>query len=379
MSYFKELPNIQYTANFPDQSFNTDTVDVKNLFRRARLREDIANAVTAFNYYQIKDGERPDALAKKLYNDEELDWVILITNNITDITEQWPLDNNTLYKHLIDKYGSEEALSELNHFVSLETREEYNRLLIQGDLGIDDAVVKPDPFKTVEDANQYTITSFPIINETDVSVNLNQYVSVFSSQETKLFDHSVTDINVSKKNVGISTSKLYINGRNSTEIPITINNDLTKWASSWGGSLTVSLRDQNINVSVGDTVGTVNAQIPSYLYSISKSGGNPTFSFNPSTTYPFPGVTVSFATQTFGIDFLNSSNVVERKLDRFKEISNYEYEVQLNEKKRQILILKPEYLSVFVSDLRNIMKYTPSSQYIDQSTIQSYNPKLSGM
>ena len=94
---------------------------------------------------------------------------------------------------------------------------------------------------------------------------------------------------------------------------------------------------------------------------------------------PYPGMTVSFQTPTFGISYLNTSNIVEKKEDRYQEITNYEYEVQLNEKKRQILILKPQYLSVFVSDLRNIMKYTPSSQYINQTTIQSSNPKLSGL
>lgn len=94
---------------------------------------------------------------------------------------------------------------------------------------------------------------------------------------------------------------------------------------------------------------------------------------------PYPGMTVSFSTPNFGISYLNTSNVVERKENAYRELTNYEYEVKLNEKKRQILILKPEYLSVFVGDLRNIMKYAPSSQYVDQTTISSYNPKLTGV
>jgi hypothetical protein len=93
---------------------------------------------------------------------------------------------------------------------------------------------------------------------------------------------------------------------------------------------------------------------------------------------PHPGMTVNFETQNFGIEYLNYSSVVEKKTNRFKELTNYEYEVQLNDKKRQILILKSQYLAAFVGDLRNIMKYAPSSQYIDQNTIGSYNPKLTG-
>ena len=50
-----------------------------------------------------------------------------------------------------------------------------------------------------------------------------------------------------------------------------------------------------------------------------------------------------------------------------------------NEKKRKLLILKPEYLAVFIGDMKNIMKYAESSQYIDQNTKRGYNPKITGV
>ena len=50
-----------------------------------------------------------------------------------------------------------------------------------------------------------------------------------------------------------------------------------------------------------------------------------------------------------------------------------------NEKKRQILLLRPEYLGVFISDMKNIMKYDKSSDYIDSKTKGVYNPKLKGV
>ena len=80
MSYFKELPNLSYVSRFSGANRNDERVEVKNLFKRARLRSDIDAAITAFNYYKISEGERPDTLAKKIYGDPELDWIILITN-----------------------------------------------------------------------------------------------------------------------------------------------------------------------------------------------------------------------------------------------------------------------------------------------------------
>jgi hypothetical protein len=66
MAYFNELPNLQVKLRFPNQSTNQDYVTIKNLWRRAKLREDITNAVTAFYYYQIEGNERPDEVAEKV-------------------------------------------------------------------------------------------------------------------------------------------------------------------------------------------------------------------------------------------------------------------------------------------------------------------------
>ena len=63
MSYFKELPNLQYLSQLPDASSNEQYITVKNLFRRAKIRTDIINIITAFDYYQIQDNQRPETHA----------------------------------------------------------------------------------------------------------------------------------------------------------------------------------------------------------------------------------------------------------------------------------------------------------------------------
>ncbi len=57
-------------------------------------------------------------------------------------------------------------------------------------------------------------------------------------------------------------------------------------------------------------------------------------------------------------------------------LSNYEYEVIKNNKKRSIYLLKPGYLQQFLNDMRNIMTYDESSEYIDESTIMAVNVDL---
>ena len=56
-------------------------------------------------------------------------------------------------------------------------------------------------------------------------------------------------------------------------------------------------------------------------------------------------------------------------------VSNYEYEVRLNDSKRLIYILKPEYLQLYLNDLRRIMQYEKSSQYLNRRLAATENTR----
>ena len=53
MSYFRELPNIKYPSFLSDKNSSLEFIDVKNFFRRVKLREDLQNTLTIFNKYEI--------------------------------------------------------------------------------------------------------------------------------------------------------------------------------------------------------------------------------------------------------------------------------------------------------------------------------------
>jgi len=70
----------------------------------------------------------------------------------------------------------------------------------------------------------------------------------------------------------------------------------------------------------------------------------------------------------------NPSNV-KVDLNPVTGISNYEYEVRKNEDKRIIYILKPEYLQTYLNDMRRIMRYEKSSQYINKQLAATENTR----
>lgn len=261
MSYFRELPNFEYISNFPNQSFNDDYIITKNLFKRPKLREDIANAVTAFEYYQITDNERPDQVAQKVYNNSDLDWVILIANNITNLNDQWPLDNNSLYKYLLDKYGDDETIGEVHHYETIEVRDDFNRLIVPGGLQV-------DPPKTISVTTNstdldYNLSEFPSADTNNViTINLNQFVRVFGNNVT----NENTDAIV--KDIETKTSFLQVKARD-TDTPISITNTLSDWPNSWGGSFAVVGRNSiSTTIQVGDVVFDNDVVLDPTLYEI---------------------------------------------------------------------------------------------------------------
>jgi hypothetical protein len=143
MSYFRELPNLEYQSPLSSRVSSDEYVTVKNLFRRAKLRDDLQNVFTIFYKYQIPDGSRPDLVAKELYNSTQYDWVILISAGITNIRDQWPLSDKDLYEYCLEKYGNE--LNSIHHYETIEVLDSNNRLILPKGKTVDSNFTIPDP------------------------------------------------------------------------------------------------------------------------------------------------------------------------------------------------------------------------------------------
>ena len=138
MGYFSEIPNLEYPSQLGNRlSRSNETIEVKNFFRRTRLRDDV-NGIVFSDFYEIQDNERPEMVAEKFYDDPELDWVILTTNNIINVRDQWPLSNNELYTHMLQKYGTEEQISQVHHYETRKVLDEYGRIVLNSGLIVDE-------------------------------------------------------------------------------------------------------------------------------------------------------------------------------------------------------------------------------------------------
>ena len=104
-SYFKQVPNFEYVNRTKGNTDISNYITIKNLFKRGKIRPDIFGNVSFFTKYKVIGNERPDNVAFKEYDDPSLDWVVLLSNNILNVQDEWPLPQSSLVEILLDKYG----------------------------------------------------------------------------------------------------------------------------------------------------------------------------------------------------------------------------------------------------------------------------------
>ena len=127
-SYFRQIPNLDYPSLRNDRNSAYDYQVVKNIFKRAVIRDDIFNEITAFTKYSVVGDERPDQVAYQFYNDSGLDWVILATNNIIHVRDEWPMGNQDFLTYLNGKY-TEAELANIHHYETKIIRDSSGTLI----------------------------------------------------------------------------------------------------------------------------------------------------------------------------------------------------------------------------------------------------------
>ena len=109
-NYFSYLPNVYVRTSTYRQNNVDPHILTKNLFRRVKIREDVEGLVTGFTQYTIVNNERPDNVSQKFYDDPQYDWVVMMTNNIVNIYDEWPMTEDELYKYCVSKYTTPEGI-----------------------------------------------------------------------------------------------------------------------------------------------------------------------------------------------------------------------------------------------------------------------------
>ncbi len=93
--YFESMPVIYYNLleGAPEQI-------VKDVTVRTKLAAFVKNSAFLYEHYIVKDGERPEHIAARVYGKPTLHWIILIVNEIIDPYTDWPMSDMDLFNYI---------------------------------------------------------------------------------------------------------------------------------------------------------------------------------------------------------------------------------------------------------------------------------------
>ena len=161
MSYFSNFPVRLYD---PVGSGNPRLVT--DIFSRIRLRIKVKKEVTLLDPYDIKEGETPEIIADRHHGSSYYHWVVLMTNQLSDVNHDWPKSTRQLQLYVTDKYGS--TIDDPHHYTINQS--------------------SGDTTKTIEcnstQAGATTVTNYEYeveLNDSKRSIDLlrNDYLGVF--------------------------------------------------------------------------------------------------------------------------------------------------------------------------------------------------------
>ena len=207
-SYFKQLPNLDYPSLRNDRTSAYDYEIVKNFFKRAVMRDDVYGSLVNFEKYSVKDDERPDQVAYDFYNDSNLDWVILTTNNIVHVRDEWPMGSQDFLTYLNDKYTAAE-LTNIHHYETKVIRDAANNLIQPAGIYVDSdhSITYVDRGVTTTKSEITSVTFLE--NETNMN-DKKRNINIMKRELLDTFFRDINNIMTYKESNQFITEKLKI-------------------------------------------------------------------------------------------------------------------------------------------------------------------------
>ena len=152
------LPDLFY--NFSSRPLDSDYLLVKNIWRRAQILVEYKTQITLFTEENVKDGERPEDVATRLYRNPFYNWTILVINDITDVYSQWPKSVQQLQDFINQKYDNPMATK---HHVTTEVKDAVGNIVVPA------GKVVPSNFQIAYYNGSTTITATPVASITNAT------------------------------------------------------------------------------------------------------------------------------------------------------------------------------------------------------------------
>jgi hypothetical protein len=187
MQYFNTLPKIL------SSNYNGGTIILTNLLARANILPEALKSPLLYYTYDIQEGDTPEIVAHKYYEDSYRYWIVLFANQIIDPQWDWPLSGNNFEKYIVDKYTDFNPYSTIHH---------YEKIMEQTDISTNTTS------KNMVIVSQNTYNS--IVSSTTSYTLPTGTVSVTTTGRAVDYYTYELELNESKRNISL-LNKNYVN------------------------------------------------------------------------------------------------------------------------------------------------------------------------
>ena len=347
--FFKHIPNIAYDFK-SDGEFHS----AKDLFRTFGVWSYLREGISGYSYYRITEGERPDVVAAKLYNDSTLYWTFFLVNeNLQDFSD-WP-KSQILFERFLDRKYSGTCLiaSNSTDIVSSTLKFKLGEKVAEGTSETIGANVTASRTVTLANANSFIKVGMVVTGGNNPgttsppvpATGIEGYVTVtaisgttltLSSDQTLIDSPATSPLSFSSlENYGFTTNI------NPTHNRITLNDVqgiFTEGISVVGANSGKSF----ILSSVQNERDAVNH----YVDSNNQKTTVESYTSDASNT-PFEGGDTARDQDSGYYNFSTTNNTL---------VTNLEYERDLNEDRHLIRYIEPQYISRVIKEFREIVR-----------------------
>jgi len=100
MSFFRQFPKVEYDFNRTGVKQN-----MVDLFRSVRPLPSFLDNYSAYKFYEVKNGERPDIVSQRLYGSSQYYWTFFVINDfLHDGMRAWPMSEEDLFDYIAKEY-----------------------------------------------------------------------------------------------------------------------------------------------------------------------------------------------------------------------------------------------------------------------------------
>lgn len=292
MNYFNKFPTISYDGKL-----------AKNLLTRVKVSDSTKNSRQLYLPYTLSEYDRADVISKQYYDEAGYSWLVWYSNDMVDPYYDMPLSDDELYNLIVEKYGSLELANRKIYYYNTNW---YN----------DDARITPSAYDSLPGSSKKYWN--PVVNNFE-----EEPIAYIRKKEDQIL--STNKI----LSLTITTSNTFTVGE---EIRIDVNN------------YAFVTKSNTTNITCQHVVGVITANS----------------TYTPTITGQESGTTAVITSVDRGPQ--NSQNeylwetLAARDVLYWEPITFFQYEFDLNQKKREIFLIDNRYRNQIEDEISKAMR-----------------------